>query len=153
MFVSAQNTIVLLIRNFSQYDNGLRLYYLLLIYCTSASRTGPYMFALDFECRMALHNPVLRECRVHEVLWRQAYVMCQAAIRISSEAAWPSYVTWSTWDGRKKFDLIKILWSRTRLSMCPLGQWSATVFFFEQDSRKLGWILEAQEHVIGLTAV
>ena len=130
MFVSAQNTIVLLIRNFSQYDNGLRLYYLLLIYCTSASRTGPCMFALDFECRMALHNPVLRECRVHEVLWRQAYVMCQAAIRISSEAAWPSYVTWSAWDGRKKFDLIKILWSRTRLSMCPLGQWSATVFFF-----------------------
>ena len=47
MFVSAQNTIVLLIRNSSQYDNGLRLYYLLLIYCTSASRTGPYMFALD----------------------------------------------------------------------------------------------------------
>lgn len=130
MFVSAQNTIVLLIRNSSQYDNGLRLYYLLLIYCTSASRTGPCMFALDFECRMALHNPVLRECRVHEVLWRQAYVMCQAAIRISSEAAWPSYVTWSAWDGRKKFDLIKILWSRTRLSMCPLGQWSATVFFF-----------------------
>ena len=130
MFVSAQNTIVLLITNSSQYDNGLRLYYLLLIYCTSASRTGPCMFALDFECRMALHNPVLRECRVHEVLWRQAYVMCQAAIRISSEAAWPSYVTWSAWDGRKKFDLIKILWSRTRLSMCPLGQWSATVFFF-----------------------
>lgn len=130
MFVSAQNTIVLLIRNSSQYDNGLRLYYLLLIYCTSASRTGPCMFALDFECRMALHNPVLRECRVHEVLWRQAYVMCQAAIRISSEAAWPSYITWSAWDGRKKFDLIKILWSRTRLSMCPLGQWSATVFFF-----------------------
>ena len=129
MFVSAQNTIVFLIRNSSQYVNGLRLYHSLLIHCTSASRIGPYMFALDFECRMALHNPVPRECRVHEVLWRQAYVMCQAAIRISSEAAWPSYVTWSAWDGRKKFDLIKILWSRTRLSMCPLGQWSATVFF------------------------
>ena len=129
MFVSAQNTIVLLIRNSSQYDNGLRLYYLLLIYCTSASRTGPCMFALDFECRMALHNPVLRECRVHEVLWRQAYVMCQAAIRISSQAAWPSYVTWNTWDGSKRSDLINILWSRTRLSMCPLGQWGATVFF------------------------
>ena len=129
MFVSAQNTIVLLIRNFSQYDNGLRLYYLLLIYCTSASWTGPYMFALDFECRMALHNPVPRECRVHEVLWRQAYVMCQAAIRISSQAAWPSYVTWNTWDGSKRSDLINILWSRTRLSMCPLGQWGATVFF------------------------
>ena len=34
-----------------------------------------------------------------------------------------------TWDGRKKFDLINISCSRTRLSMCPLGQWCATVFF------------------------
>ena len=84
MFVSAQNAIVFLIRNSSQYDNELRLYLSLLIYCTSASRIGPYMFALDFECRMALHNPVPRECRVHEVLWRQAYVMCQAPIKISS---------------------------------------------------------------------
>ena len=84
MFVSAQNAIVFLIRNSSQYYNGLRLYYSRLIYCTSASRAGPYMFALDFECCMALHNPVPRECRVHEVLWRQAYIMCQAPIKISS---------------------------------------------------------------------
>lgn len=129
MFVSAQNTIVLLIRNFSQYDNGLRLYYLLLIYCTSASRTGPYMFALDFECRMALHNPVLRECRVHEVLWRQAYVMCQAAIRISSEAAWPSYVTWVHEMAVKSSILSKFCGAEL---VCQCAHWANGVrqFFF-----------------------
>ena len=39
--------------------------------------------------------------------------------------------------------------------VCQRAHWANDVrqFFSEQDSRKLGWILEAQVHVIGLTAV
>ena len=82
-------------------------------------------------CSMPLHITVLRECRVKFPRFFCTKLMpCVRPPLESRPRLYGPRRSRETWDGRKKFDLINISWSRTRLSTCPLGQWCATVFFW-----------------------